>query len=115
MVKSLASKVGKFKTSESASFGYEGNFYRVKISLDVRKPLKSAISLVRNNRRELFLVKYEKLPNWCQVCGHLGHEFKEHGDGLHPPSALVFKDLRAIWSMRPGNRSNRGRGVRLIS
>jgi hypothetical protein len=85
MLKSLASKVGSFLTSEGQSNDFEGNFYRVKIKLDVRKPLNSVVSLARGVKRELFLVKYERLPNWCQVCGHLGHEYKDHGDGLHPP------------------------------
>jgi hypothetical protein len=75
MVKALASKVGEFKISESNSFGFEGNLYRVKVRLDVRKPLKSVVSMSRGGKRELFLVRYEKLPNWCQVCGHLGHEY----------------------------------------
>jgi hypothetical protein len=110
MVKSLASKVGQFIASEGMSNDYTGNFYRVRVRLDVKNPLKSVVSMVRAGKRELFLVKYEKLPNWCQVCGHLGHEYKDHGDGLHPPQALVFKDLRAAWSMRDGSRPGRGTG-----
>jgi hypothetical protein len=111
MVKALASKVGEFKTSESNSFGFEGNFYRVKVKFDVQKPLKSVVSISRGGKRELLLVKYERLPNWCQVFGHLGHEYKEHGDGIHPPSVLIFKNLRASWRSREGD-SKPGRGSR---
>ena len=25
------------------------------------------------------------------MCGMLGHLYKEHGTGIHPPSALVFR------------------------
>jgi hypothetical protein len=32
-----------------------------------------------------------------------GHEYKDHGDGIHLPQALVFKDLKAAWSMRSGS------------
>uniref|UniRef100_A0ACD5VP47 Uncharacterized protein n=1 Tax=Avena sativa TaxID=4498 RepID=A0ACD5VP47_AVESA len=110
MLKSLASKVGAFITSEGMSNDFEGNFYWVKVKLDVRKPLKHFVSIIRNGKREIFLVKFEWLPNWCQVCGHLGHEYKDHGDGIHPPQALVFKDLRATWNMRQGSRPGRGRG-----
>jgi hypothetical protein len=110
MHKSLASKVGQFIVSEGCSNDCEGNFYRVRVKLDVRKPLKIVVSIVREGKRDLFLVKYEKFPNWCQVCGHLGHEYKEHGDGIHPPQALVFKDLRSTWSLRTSGRPNRGRG-----
>jgi hypothetical protein len=53
-------------------------------------------------------VKYEKLPNWCQVGGLFSHEFKDHGDGLHPPQALIFKNLRDSWSIRDGGRRDRG-------
>jgi hypothetical protein len=112
MLKSLASKVGDFVASEGVVNAFEGNFYRVRVRLDVRKPLKIVVSMVREKKRELFFVKYEKLPNWCQVCGHLGHEYKDHGDGIHPPQALVFKDLRASWSMSQGGRPGRGRGTR---
>jgi hypothetical protein len=109
MIKSLASKVGQFIHSEGISNDFEGNFYRVKVKMDVRKPLKSVVTLVRAGKREIFFVKYEKLPNWCQVCGHLGHEYKDHGDGLHPPQALVFKNRRASWRRDFGGPV-RGRG-----
>ena len=58
------------------------------------------------------------------MCGHLGHQFKEHGDGVHPPEALVYKNLRASWFRGPGRgpgegrergRSGRGRGGGRVS
>ena len=84
-VKALASKLGEFVDSEPSSFDFEGNFYRVRVRLDVRNPLKKATSIVHAGEREIFAVKYERLPHWCQVCGMMGREFKEHGDGVHPP------------------------------
>ena len=58
--------------------------------------------MIRDGKRQIYRLKYEKLPDWCAVCGMLGHKFKEHGNGIHPPSSLVFKDLRASWVMRTG-------------
>ena len=89
--------------------------------IDVTKPLKNVVSLVvkmkEGMERVIFRVKYERLPDWCAVCGYLGHQFKECGDGVHAPKALVLKDLKATWFRGPGNgpgeggsRGGRGRG-----
>lgn len=114
LVPSLAAKVGEVLFTETNSHDFSGNFYRVWVKINVYKPLKNAVSLIRDSKRQICRVKYERLPDWCAVCGHLGHVFKEHGDGIHPKSALVFKDLRASWVMRSGrglggNRGRRGR------
>nr|XP_051220232.1 uncharacterized protein LOC127337946 [Lolium perenne] len=109
-IKALSSKVGKFISLEAPSDDFVGNFVRVRVTVDVRNPLKNHVSLSRAGRREIFLVKYEKLPTWCSVCGMLGHTYKEHGDGIHPPSALVFRNLRASWSTKQGNQPAGGRG-----
>ena len=50
--------------------------------------------------------------DWCAVSGMLGHLCKEHGTGIHPPSALGFKDLRASWAMRASQGPGEGRGRR---
>ena len=42
----------------------------------------------------------------------MGHLFNEPSTGIHPPSALVFKDLRASWVMRTGRGPGGGRGRR---
>ena len=64
MVKALASKIAEFVDVEPSSFDLEGNFYRVRLRLNVYKALKKAISLVRGGQREIFTVKYERLPDW---------------------------------------------------
>ena len=94
LVPALAAKVGEVLFAEPPSQDFAGNFYRVWLRIDVTKPLKNPVSMVRNSKCQIYRVKYEKLPDWCAVCGMLGHLFKEHGTGIHPPSALVFKDLR---------------------
>ena len=95
LVTPLAAKVGEVLFTEQPSHDFVGNFHRVWIRLNVFKPLKNAVSMIRGGKRQIYMVKYEKLPDWCVVCGMLGHLYKEHGTGIHPPSALVFKDLRA--------------------
>ncbi|KAM3243268.1 hypothetical protein ACQJBY_055305 [Aegilops geniculata] len=121
-VKALSATVGEFIFAEPKSHDFEGNFVRVRVRIDVTKPLKNVVSLVVRKKdsleRVIFRVKYERLPDWCEVCGHLGHLFKECGDGVHPPQAMVFKELRASWFRRPGSgpgeragtRGGRGRG-----
>jgi hypothetical protein len=109
MLGALASKVGEVLTTEPFPNEFSGNFFRVRILCDVRKPLKNAVSMVREKKRQIFLVKYERLPDWCALCGMIGHLYSEHGDGVHPPELLVFKDLKATWAMRAGSTA-RGRG-----
>lgn len=60
--------------------------FRVRVKINVNKPLKNAVSLVEEKKRQIFRVKYERLPDLCVVCGNLGHVYKECGDGIHPPS-----------------------------
>lgn len=85
LIKSLAGTVGEYIYVEQKSQDFEGNFFRVRVKVDVTKPLKNAVSLVVKKKREIFRVKYERLPDWCAVCGHLGHLFKEWGNGIHSP------------------------------
>ena len=112
MITPVAAKVGEVLFTEPSSHDFIGNFYRVWVRINVSKPLKIAVSIVRDGKRQIYMIKYEKLPDWCAVCGMLGHLYKEHGNGIHPPFASVFRDLRASWGMRTGRGPGGGRGNR---
>lgn len=109
-VPSLAAKLGEVLYAKPPSQDFAGNFYRVWIRIVAMKPLKNDVSMIQDSHRQIYRVKYEKLPDWCIVCGMLGHLYKEHGIRIHPPSALVFKELRADWFMRSGRGPGGGRG-----
>ena len=76
-IKALSATVGEFIFAEPRSQDFEGNFARVRVKIDVTKPLKNVVFLVVRRKetleRVIFRVKYERLPDWCAVCGYLGH------------------------------------------
>ncbi|KAL0360785.1 UNVERIFIED_CONTAM: hypothetical protein Sradi_3763000 [Sesamum radiatum] len=60
-----------------AQLGWESKI-RVKVSLDVRKPLKRGLCLRSPGGKELMVsFTYEKLPMFCHECGVLGHIIRD--------------------------------------
>ncbi|KAK1651010.1 hypothetical protein QYE76_068815 [Lolium multiflorum] len=104
IIKSLSSRVGKFvKVDTEGATG--GNFVRVRVELDVNKPLARFTSVIRKGEREVYLVKFEKIPKFCEVCGIMGHEYLECGTGYHAPEARVYGE----WMIAEPVRRGRGR------
>ncbi|KAK2637677.1 hypothetical protein Ddye_025472 [Dipteronia dyeriana] len=52
---------------------------KVKVSLDISKPLKRWLRLKLSKSDEVTMVslKYERLPEFCYACGRIGHGMKE--------------------------------------
>ncbi|KAK1628786.1 hypothetical protein QYE76_003101 [Lolium multiflorum] len=93
--------------------GIRGNYVRVRVKYDVRNPLIRVVSLIRNNQRQLFVVRYEKLAFFCQACGRLGHGYKECGRGVYEEKDLKYKEWLYADNLprtNNGNAFNRNRG-----
>lgn len=55
-----------------------GNFMRVRVAVDVTKPLCRGRMITWDHGREGWVsFMYERLPNICYWCGHLSHDDKE--------------------------------------
>ena len=49
-------------------------FMRLRIKVDVRKPLKRRKKIVKKDKSEIMVTcKYEKLGDFCFICGLLSH------------------------------------------
>ncbi|KAM0916800.1 hypothetical protein ACQ4PT_009845 [Festuca glaucescens] len=66
LAENLARRVGSFEAAEPDSMDYYGNYCRVRVKVDVREPLKRAVSMSRGGKRDIFRVRYEKIPDWCE-------------------------------------------------
>jgi hypothetical protein len=91
----IGNKIGKtlcVETDENMS-GWR-DYLRIRVKLDIEKPLTRVVyvSMGHNGKREVFHVKYEKLPKFCAVCGLLGHSDSEYGDGVHDKKAFQYGD-----------------------
>jgi hypothetical protein len=93
LIKNLVQKkVGPVSTVEIKIPGIN-NFVRVRVKLDVRKPLARFVSVVRGGQREFYQIKFEKIPRFCGACGFLGHTHLECGIGEHDESKLKWGDF----------------------
>lgn len=99
----LARRAGSIVKLDAASVRGSSEGARVRVMLDVRKPLTRVVSTTLNKKKWMFRVMYEKMPIFCGVCGFVGHVTKEHGDGVHPPEAIQYPDNLIAQDFRRGS------------
>jgi hypothetical protein len=108
----IEKKVGKVIEIQLDVKG-DGNFVRAKVRLDVRKPLARFVSISRGGAREVYSIKFEKMPRFCGACGYVGHSHLECGTGEFEEDKLKWGEFlkadRDSWFMR-GFAGGRGGG-----
>ncbi|MBA0876086.1 hypothetical protein Goshw_013994 [Gossypium schwendimanii] len=70
----LGNFIGIFQEYDGSSLGKENiNFMRIRVQVDIRRPLKRKKQVMFNNKCSYVRFKYERLTIFCFYCGHLGH------------------------------------------
>ena len=92
VVDQLARLIGRVQSVEMQPHRwFEGDYVRVKAIIDVLDPLICFTPLnVGDTSRNLLHVKYEKIGYFCDVCGIMGHDLEECGDGVHDQKAIQY-------------------------
>ncbi|MBA0818648.1 hypothetical protein Gohar_003642 [Gossypium harknessii] len=70
----LGNFIGIFQEYDSANLGKENmNYMRIRIQIDIRRPLKRKKQVKFQNKCSYVRFKYERLTLFCFYCGRLGH------------------------------------------
>lgn len=87
-------------------------YLRARVSIALDKPLVRFVPITLKETKR-YLVQYEKLPVFCYICGLMGHELMECGDGVHDPRKCRWGDWLLVKFLVVINRgSNQGGGGR---
>ncbi|KAJ4843031.1 hypothetical protein Tsubulata_005886 [Turnera subulata] len=78
IVEGIANKAGRFiNFDKKAKIGW-GKFVRARIALNVEKPLRRNLTIRQSlGQPSEVYYRYEGIPNFCYLCGRLGHSLKE--------------------------------------
>ncbi|KAK6144215.1 hypothetical protein DH2020_021035 [Rehmannia glutinosa] len=57
-----------------------GKFLRIKVDIDIHKPICRIIQLDKKFKNSTVYLKYERLPDFCFHCGIIGHVLKDCDD-----------------------------------
>lgn len=71
MARRLGDIIGAFEEMDLKESNGIGKFLRIKVAIDLWKPLK------RGGKKLKVFFKYERLPTFCFACGKIGHQLKE--------------------------------------
>lgn len=84
-----------------------GRFVRMRVMIDLSKPLRRGIMITLGGKKMWVDIKYERLPNLCYVCGKLGHVeleceneegknyMNEYGDWLRASPVKILMERSA--------------------
>ncbi|KAL0326209.1 UNVERIFIED_CONTAM: hypothetical protein Sradi_5190200 [Sesamum radiatum] len=93
----IGNYLGRFVEVDMDTAGHVwGSHIRIRISIDITKPLKRVLKLRTTlGDEQLLSFAYERLPNFCYLCGCLGHlskfcELRFSEDFVDPGDATPF-------------------------
>ncbi|XP_031092172.1 uncharacterized protein LOC115996873 [Ipomoea triloba] len=106
VVSAIGSFLGTLVCTDERNFdGAMRVFYRVRVAIDITKPLKKQMKLKRENGTWAFIdFRYERLPTFCFLCGVIGHGDRFCSKILHGVDLKAEKPYGA-W-LRAGTRRN---------
>lgn len=111
LAEKVARKVGEPPITVMVNEGFinTSKYLRARVFLDVHVPLVRFVPITLKERKK-YPVYYEKLPDFCFLCGLMGHLVEECGDGVHDPSVCEWGDW-IMWNFdNSATRQNLGRG-----
>ncbi|KAM0860045.1 hypothetical protein ACQ4PT_046797 [Festuca glaucescens] len=91
VVDDLARRIGSVKEVQmTPKLFFEGNYVRIRVRIQISKPLPRFVSLTLPEGKKRLAVKYEKVPFFCKRCGLIGHDHEECGDGVWEDKQLQY-------------------------
>nr|GMD01183.1 uncharacterized protein LOC109173053 [Ipomoea batatas] len=112
-VTAIGNFIGEFLKIDEATFsGWWQSFIRIRVRINITKPLASGMRIRRNGGDWSWVsFRYERLPNFCFICGLIGHTEKfciKLFEGFSPTAEKHFGPWLRAPSRRPspvtGNR-----------
>lgn len=104
---SIGNSVGKYVKSDPANLnGVWRMFFRLRVTLDVDKPIKRKMKVKREGGEWSWVnFKYERLSTLCFVCGLLGHSERDCNLVYDNPDKEITRAYR-VWLRAPMRNSN---------
>ncbi|KAL0413246.1 UNVERIFIED_CONTAM: Peptide-N(4)-(N-acetyl-beta-glucosaminyl)asparagine amidase [Sesamum radiatum] len=93
----IGNRLGKLKDVDVEPNGVIwGSSLRIRVAVNVTKPLKRAMKIrTVLGDEQLVRFTYERLPNFCYFCGHLGHT--THSWELQMPTVSSTRETIPLW------------------
>lgn len=115
ILKSVGDYIGKFIKTEPASFdGGWKQFVRIRVTIDIQKPLRRRMKIKREGGSWSWLnFKFERLGTFCFVCGILGHTDRECPIIYANPEAEVERAY-GVWLRAPSRNVKNNTGARWL-
>ena len=115
VLQNIGNYIGEFQASdENNLMGVWRNYMRIRVSLDVRKPLKRRMKLKKTRSEWIWIdFKYERLHVFCFICGLLGHTEKQC-PSLYDCHASTITKPYGQWMKAPTRRNNMNSGEKWL-
>ena len=89
VAKSLCDIVGEVRKSPDSTEDDGGNFFRVRVNIDISLPLcRGGVITLENGEKAWVHFQYERLPNFCYWCGRLDHGDKQCNPWIQSKGSL---------------------------